>query len=108
MTRFPSGSAGPRGQLWTAALVALWEQRWGSRPRERVARHPRGAPERPAARRTPRAGLHDGASPPSGSPEEPGGGHVRAAVRSGVLPIAGDGVALGRPRADPREVPEER
>src|SRR2546422_4418849 len=101
MTRLPSESAGPRGQLWTAALVALWEQRRGSRPREGAARDPRGASERPAARGTPSPGLHDGASPPSGAPEEPGGGHVRAAVRPGVLPIAGDGIALGRPRADP-------
>src|SRR2546426_12074378 len=108
MTRLPSESAGPRGQLWTAALVALWEQRRGSRPREGAARDPRGASERPAARGTPSPGLHDGASPPSGAPEEPGGGHVRAAVRPVVLPIAGDGIALGRPRADPGQVPEER
>src|SRR2546425_12023116 len=53
MTRLPSESAGPRGQLWTAALVALWEQRRGSRPREGAARDPRGASERPAARGTP-------------------------------------------------------
>src|SRR2546425_945678 len=64
MTRLPSESAGPRGQLWTAALVALWEQRRGSRPREGAARDPRGASKRPAARGTPSPGLHDGASPP--------------------------------------------
>src|SRR5213593_745548 len=108
MPRLPSGSAGPRGQLWTAALVALWEQRRGARPREGAACDPRGASKRPAARRTPGPGLHDGAPPPSGPPEEPSGGHVRTAVRPSILSIAGDGVALGRPRADPGEVPEER